>query len=104
MLSAPHTSPGRRGRLVDRFGPRIVYAWALVGWSVMTALGSLAKGFGFLFASRMGLGLFEAPAFPCNGRVAASWFPRAERGRAVAGYTSGPLEGGGVSASAWPSR
>ncbi|MCX5125567.1 MFS transporter [Streptomyces sp. NBC_00347] len=92
------------GRLVDRFGPRIVYAWALIGWSVMTTLGSLAKGFGFLFASRMGLGLFEAPAFPCNGRVAASWFPRAERGRAVAVYTSGPSEGGGASASAWPSR
>lgn len=84
------------GRLVDRFGPRIVYAWALIGWSVMTALGSLAKGFGFLFASRMGLGLFEAPAFPCNGRVAASWFPRAERGRAVAVYTSGQFIGLGV--------
>ncbi|MDG4861354.1 MFS transporter [Streptomyces sp. T-3] len=84
------------GRLVDRFGPRVVYAFALVAWSLMTALGSLAKGFWFLFGSRMGLGLFEAPAFPCNGRVAASWFPRAERGRAVAVYTSGQFIGLGV--------
>ncbi|MFE0100766.1 MFS transporter [Streptomyces sp. NPDC059009] len=84
------------GRLVDRFGPRVVYAVALVAWSVMTAMGSLAKGFGFLFGTRLGLGLFEAPAFPCNGRVAASWFPRTERGRAVAVYTSGQFIGLGV--------
>ncbi|MFC7308551.1 MFS transporter [Streptomyces monticola] len=84
------------GRLVDRFGPRVVYACALVAWSAMTALGSLAKGFGFLFGTRLGLGLFEAPAFPCNGRIAASWFPRGERGRAVAVYTSGQFIGLGV--------
>ncbi|WP_424213942.1 MFS transporter [Streptomyces sp. BI20] len=84
------------GRLVDRFGPRIVYFWALIAWSAMTALGSLAKSFGFLFGSRMGLGLFEAPAFPCNGRVAAAWFPRKERGRAVAVYTAGQFIGLGV--------
>lgn len=81
------------GLLVDRFGPRLVYAFSLVTWSLATLLQGFSRGFGSLFGLRLATGAFEAPAFPTNNRIVTSWFPDQERGSAIAMYTSGQFIG-----------
>jgi ACS family D-galactonate transporter-like MFS transporter len=75
------------GWFIDRYGPRIVYTVALVGWSIFTGAMGLCSSFGVLIGCRLGLGIFEAPAFPINGRVCTTWFPSQERGMAIGYYT-----------------
>ncbi|NBB13636.1 MFS transporter [Pseudomonas sp. SLFW] len=82
------------GWLLDRFGSKRVYAWSIFLWSVFT----LMQGFvGFLsvgaivvalFILRFIVGLAESPSFPGNSRIAAAWFPTAERGTAAGIFTS----------------
>src|SRR5689334_23227519 len=81
------------GILVDRFGPRIVYAISLISWSVATLLQGFVRGFAVLFSLRLATGAFEAPAFPTNNRVVTSWFPDRERASAIGTYTSGQFIG-----------
>ncbi|WP_144148947.1 MFS transporter, partial [Paraburkholderia sp. BCC1884] len=42
---------------------------------------------------RLGLGLSEAPCFPTNSRVVATWFPQKERAMATGTYTVGEYIG-----------
>jgi len=81
------------GILTDRFGPRIIYAFSLVLWSVVTVAQGFAKGFASLFGLRMAIGVFEAPAYPTNNRIVTSWFPEKERASAIGIYTSGQFIG-----------
>ncbi|MFF3819073.1 MFS transporter [Streptomyces bluensis] len=67
------------GRLLDRFGPRIIYPIAVGWWSVWTALTALAQGVGSVIVFRLGLGIGEAPVQPANVKVVSRWFPRKER-------------------------
>ena len=104
------------GALLDRFGSKTVYLWSIVLWSVFTT----AQAFvGFttivpviagLFLLRFLLGLAEAPSFPGNARIVASWFPNSERGTASAIFNSaqyfsivafGPLMGWLTHAFGW---
>src|SRR5215212_840032 len=70
------------GIFLDRFGTRITYAIALVGWSAFTSAMGLVNSLTGLVLTRVGIGTFEAPCFPANSRVLASWFPQQERARA----------------------
>lgn len=81
------------GILVDRFGPRILYAVSLIAWSVVTVLQGFINGFAGLFGLRLATGAFEAPAYPANNRIVTSWFPDNERASAIAVYTSGQFIG-----------
>ncbi|MDA1476798.1 MFS transporter [Bacillus changyiensis] len=81
------------GGLVDRFGPRLVYAFSLITWSLATLFQGFVRGFGTLFGLRLATGAFEAPAFPTNNRVVTSWFPEQERASGIAFYTSGQFAG-----------
>ena len=96
------------GWLLDRMGPRRVYLWSIILWSLFTLL----QGFAFggthlftiprpfmtplivsgvvlmLFGLRFLLGIAEAPSFPANSRIVAAWFPTAERGTATAIFNS----------------
>ena len=54
------------GILVDRFGPRIVYTYSLILWSLATLLQGFVKGFALLFSLRLATGAFEAPAYLAN--------------------------------------
>ncbi|ODP37309.1 glucarate transporter [Sphingomonas turrisvirgatae] len=82
------------GLLLDKFGTKRVYAAAIALWSIFTALQGLAGLVAFLpavamlFALRFLVGLAEAPSFPGNARLVASWFPSAERGTASAIFNS----------------
>jgi len=82
------------GWLLDRFGSKRVYAWAIFLWSFFTFLQGFVGGFGFasaivaLFVLRIAVGLAEGPAFPSNSRLVATWFPSNERGTAAAIFNS----------------
>jgi ACS family D-galactonate transporter-like MFS transporter len=81
------------GLLADRFGPRILYAFCLITWSVATLLQGFVRSFAGLFALRLATGAFEAPSYPINNRIVTSWFPQQERASAIAMYVSGQFIG-----------
>jgi MFS transporter, ACS family, D-galactonate transporter len=81
------------GVLVDRFAPRALYAFCLIGWSAMTLFQGLARGFTGLLGLRLAIGVFEAPSYPINNRVVTGWFPEHERATAIAIYTCGQFLG-----------
>lgn len=82
------------GGLLDRFGSKRVYGISIVLWSICAFLtgfaGYLAASAAFtaVFVLRLMSGFAQAPVFPGNGRIVASWFPTAERGRASAIFNS----------------
>ncbi|WP_396653027.1 MFS transporter [Metabacillus arenae] len=81
------------GWVLDKLGNRKTHAYGIAGFSLATLLQGFVSGFSGFFLLRVGLGAFEAPAFPTNSKVAASWFPENERARAVSIYTSGQFVG-----------
>jgi ACS family D-galactonate transporter-like MFS transporter len=81
------------GLIADRFGPRVLYAFCLITWSITTLLQGFAKGFVSLFGLRLATGAFEAPCYPINNRIVTSWFPNHERASAIALYVSGQFIG-----------
>ena len=82
------------GWLLDRVGSRKVYGWSIGLWSLFTLLQGCVGGLDgkvavmVLFGLRFLLGAAEAPSFPANARIVASWFPTAERGQASAIFNS----------------
>ena len=82
------------GALLDKFGTRVIYAAAIATWSLFTLLQGfvgLIAGLpvvASLFAMRFLVGVAEAPSFPGNARIVASWFPGSERGTASAIFNS----------------
>ena len=81
------------GWFLDRFGPRITYACSCGIWSLFTLAMGFGKNFLVLLSFRLGIGFSEAPAFPTNSRVAATWFPKQERASVTAIYTAGEYVG-----------
>jgi len=81
------------GILLDRFGNRLTYFFAVTFWSLFTLLHGFATNLYGLLGVRLGLGVSEAPCFPTNSRVVAVWFPQRERARATAVYTVGEYIG-----------
>lgn len=81
------------GLFLDRFGTRITYALSVGFWSFFTLLHALAGGLTSLLSLRLALGVSEAPCFPANSRVVATWFPQAERAFATGVYTVGEYIG-----------
>ena len=81
------------GVALDRFGTRLVYTIALIGWSAFTILQGFTTGVASFVIARLGLGVFEAPCFPANSNVVGMWFPRSERGKAIGIYTAAEYVG-----------
>lgn len=85
------------GYLLDRLGSRWLYGSAIVLWSLFTLLMGLAShhffttataSFIMLLVCRALIGVAEAPSFPSNTKIIATWFPDHERARATATYSS----------------
>lgn len=85
------------GYLLDRVGPRRLYGSAIILWSVFTFLmgyashpmfASASGSFVMLLICRALIGVAEAPSFPSNTKIIATWFPDHERARATAIYSS----------------
>ena len=76
------------GNLMDRFGTRKGFSFAIVFWSVAAMGHSLARSaFGFGVA-RFALGLGEAGNFPAAIKTVAEWFPKKERAFATGIFNS----------------
>lgn len=81
------------GLFLDRFGTRVTYGLSVGFWSLFTLLHALASGLASLISLRLALGIAEAPCFPANSRVVATWFPQSERAFATGVYTVGEYIG-----------
>ncbi len=81
------------GLIADRFGPRFLYAFCLITWSLATVCQGFVRGFATLFSLRLATGAFEAPSYPINNRIVTSWFPEHERASSIALYVSGQFIG-----------
>ena len=81
------------GLFLDRFGSKVTYFLSMTFWSLFTLAQGLVHGIGALFVFRLGLGVSEAPCFPTNSRVVATWFPQSERAMATGTYTVGEYIG-----------
>ena len=81
------------GVFLDRFGTRLTYFIAVVFWSICTALMGGVRSLNGLILTRIGVGIFEAPCFPANSRILATWFPQQERARANSIYSFGQYVG-----------
>jgi predicted MFS family arabinose efflux permease len=71
-------------RLVDRGRRTAIMAAALVVWTLMTALTSLAHSFGALVVFRVGVALGEAGTAPATQSLLSDFFPAHRRGTVLA--------------------
>jgi MFS family permease len=76
------------GVLLDRFGVQTIGRISALIWSLACLGGALAPGGKSFFASRLLLGVGEAPTFPANSKATGNWFPRNERSLATAVFDS----------------
>ena len=77
------------GRIMDRFGTKIGYSFALIFWSLAAMAHAAARSaFGFGVA-RAALGLGEAGNFPAAIKTVAEWFPKKERAFATGIFNAG---------------
>lgn len=76
------------GFLADKIGPKKVMYIAITVFTFVTALTGAVKNFGQFIALRIGLGLGEGHHFAPAIRAINNWFPRKERGRGVAFFTT----------------
>jgi len=81
------------GLFLDRFGTKLTYALSIGFWSLFTLLHAIVSSLTALLGLRLALGIAEAPCFPANSRVVATWFPRSERAFATGVYTVGEYIG-----------
>ena len=81
------------GRLIDKYGTRIGYVWAIVVWS-LAGIGHAAARSVFGFAVfRFVLGVGESANFPAAVKAVAEWFPKKERALAAGLFNSGSTVG-----------
>ena len=84
------------GRLLDRFGTRRGLMLSVAWYSVAAMLTSFAGGLRSFVCFRFLLGAGEAANWPGATKAVSEWFPKAERGLAVALFDSGSAVGGAV--------
>ena len=77
------------GGFVDRFGSRLAYAVAAVGWSAAAGLSVLSRNALQLSVWRGFLGLSESCNFPAAIKSVAEWFSEKDRAFATGIFNSG---------------
>jgi len=84
------------GRLLDRLGTRLGLLLSVTWYSVATMLTSMAQGLkSFAFCWFL-VGSGESANWPGATKTVSEWFPKSERGWAVALFDSGSSVGGAV--------
>ena len=89
--------------LADRASRVRIIAWSVGLWSLFTAACGLAQNFWHLFLARMGVGIGEAGGVAPSYALIADFYPKAQRGRAMAFFALGIPIGSalGVFFGAW---
>src|SRR5438477_7506462 len=86
------------GKVMDRIGVRRGLTLTVIGYSVISILTSLARGFYSFVGFRFLLGAGESGNWPAATKAVSEWFPKRERGLATALFDSGSSIGGAVAA------
>jgi ACS family hexuronate transporter-like MFS transporter len=81
------------GRILDRLGTRNGLTLTVAWYSAVASLTSLANGFWTFLGFRFLLGAGEAANWPAATKAVSEWFPRRQRGLAVALFDSGSSVG-----------
>ena len=84
------------GRLVDRHSRKLVLGICLAFFSVFSMASGLARSFGALFLTRVGVGIGEASVTPAALSMLSDLFPPQRLGRAVSGFFMSAPIGQGV--------
>lgn len=77
------------GRMVDHKNRRNIISIGVALWSLMTALGGLARNFGQFFLARIGVGVGEATLSPAAYSIITDYFPKERRATAIGFYSMG---------------
>jgi ACS family hexuronate transporter-like MFS transporter len=77
------------GRVIDRIGTRLGYAFIICLWSVAGRFHALARSAMHFMGARFGLGFGEAGNFPAGVKAISEWFPKKERALATGIFNSG---------------
>lgn len=81
------------GLLVDRYGPKRVFAWSVGWWSLFTALTPLPRSLFGMTLVRVIMGWGESGMLPSVNGILVRWFPRQEYSRATGFTWSGGYAG-----------
>jgi len=81
------------GRLLDKFGVRIGYLWAIIVWSIAGMAHAAARGVVSFAVARFALGIGESANFPAAIKSVAEWFPKKDRAFATGLFNSGATVG-----------
>lgn len=81
------------GHLLDKFGTRLGYLWAIIVWSVAAMAHAAARSVTGFASVRFLLGLGESANFPAAVKTVAEWFPKKERAFATGVFNSGSTIG-----------
>ncbi len=84
------------GRIIDRLGTRRGLSLAVAWYSTVAMLTASARGLVSFCSFRFLLGVGEAANWPAATKAVAEWFPRRERGWAVALFDSGSSVGAAI--------
>jgi MFS transporter, ACS family, hexuronate transporter len=84
------------GRIIDRVGTRRGLTVTVIWYSIAAMLTSLAGGLRSFAFFRFLLGAGESANWPAATKAVSEWFPKRERGWAVALFDSGSSIGGAV--------
>jgi len=84
------------GKLMDRIGTRRGLTLSVLGYSIVSVLTSLARGFYGLASFRFLLGAGESANWPAATKAVSEWFPKRERGLATALFDSGSSIGAAI--------
>src|ERR1700744_4490484 len=68
------------GLMLDRLGSRAILAVGMFVWSLAQMATGLVSTFGGFMATRISLGVGEAPIMPCGVKVMNDWFGVRDRG------------------------
>jgi ACS family hexuronate transporter-like MFS transporter len=77
------------GNIMDRFGTRRGFSFAVVLWSLAAMLHAVARSASGFGIARFGLGIGEAGNFPAAIKTVSEWFPKKERSLAIGIFNSG---------------
>ncbi|MCI0182544.1 MFS transporter [Sulfoacidibacillus ferrooxidans] len=86
------------GIMASVWGPRKLYTFALIGWSIFMVLPLLTTSFTGWMWIRVGFGFFEGMTWGIASMVGVRWFPTKERGKAMALQNMGLAVGSAIGA------
>jgi MFS transporter, ACS family, hexuronate transporter len=77
------------GRIIDKIGTKLGYAFSITLWSIAAILHAFATSTFSFAAFRAFLGVAESGNFPAAIKTVAEWFPKKERALATGIFNSG---------------